>query len=95
MEDQAHVLNQLVDVAIRERVDAVVIAGDIYDRAVPPSDAVALLDDVLARLVLGAGIRVVLIAGNHDSPDRVGFGGRGLRPHSEGDLEGCLPRWVE
>ena len=69
-------LNQLVDLAIRERVDAVAIAGDVYDRAVPPADAVALLDDVLARLVLGAGIRVVLIAGNHDSPDRVGFGGR-------------------
>jgi exonuclease SbcD len=76
VEDQAHVLNQLVELAIRERVDAVVIAGDVYDRAVPPADAVALLDDVLARLVLGAGIRVVLIAGNHDSPDRVGFGGR-------------------
>lgn len=76
VEDQAHVLNQLVDLAIRERVDAVVIAGDVYDRALPPADAVALLDDVLARLVLGAGIRVVLIAGNHDSPDRVGFGGR-------------------
>ena len=76
VEDQAHVLNQLVDLAIHERVDAVAIAGDVYDRAVPPADAVALLDDVLARLVLGAGIRVVLIAGNHDSPDRVGFGGR-------------------
>ena len=76
VEDQAHVLNQLVELAIRERLDAVVIAGDVYDRAVPPADAVVLLDDVLARLVLGAGIRVVLIAGNHDSPDRVGFGGR-------------------
>lgn len=76
VEDQAHVLDQLVDLAIHERVDAVVIAGDVYDRAVPPADAVALLDDVLARLVLGAGIRVVLIAGNHDSPDRLGFGGR-------------------
>ncbi len=76
VDDQAHVLDQLIDLATRERVDAVVIAGDIYDRAVPPADAVSLLDDVLARLVLGAGIRVVLIAGNHDSPDRVGFGGR-------------------
>lgn len=76
VEDQAHVLNQLVELAICERLDAVVIAGDVYDRAVPPADAVVLLDDVLARLVLGAGIRVVLIAGNHDSPDRVGFGGR-------------------
>ena len=76
VEDQAHVLDQLVELARRERVDAVLIAGDVYDRAVPPADAVALLDDVLARLVLGAGIKVVLVAGNHDSPDRVGFAGR-------------------
>lgn len=76
VDDQAHVLDQLVDIAVRERVDAVVVAGDVYDRAVPPADAVALLDDVLSRLVLGAGIRVVVIAGNHDSPDRLGFAGR-------------------
>lgn len=76
VEDQAHVLDQLVELARCERVDAVLIAGDVYDRAVPPADAVALLDDVLARLVLGAGIKVVLVAGNHDSADRVGFAGR-------------------
>lgn len=76
IQDQGHVLNQLIDLAIHERVDAVVIAGDVYDRTVPPVEAVALLDDVLERLVLGAGIRVVLIAGNHDSADRIGFGGR-------------------
>ncbi|NDG62731.1 MAG: exonuclease subunit SbcD, partial [Planctomycetes bacterium] len=76
VDDQAHVLDQLVDLAKQERVDAVVVAGDVYDRAVPPADAVSLLDDVLSRLVLGAGIRVVVIAGNHDSPDRLGFAGR-------------------
>lgn len=74
--DQAHVLDQLVDLARREKVDAVLIAGDVYDRAIPPADAVALLDDVLSRLVVGAGIPVVLIAGNHDSPDRLAFAGR-------------------
>jgi len=76
VDDQAHVLDQLVDLAKQERVDAVVVAGDVYDRAVPPADAVSLLDDVLSRVVLGAGIRVVVIAGNHDSPDRLGFAGR-------------------
>lgn len=76
LDDQAHVLDQFVDLARSERVDAVVIAGDVYDRAVPPADAVALLDDVLSRLVVGAGIPVIVIAGNHDSAERIGFGGR-------------------
>jgi exonuclease SbcD len=76
IEDQAWVLDRLVQLAIDERVDAVLIAGDVYDRAVPPTDAVALLDEVLSRLVLGARIPVVLIAGNHDSADRLGFASR-------------------
>ena len=53
-EDQDHVLRQLVEVARDARVDAVVVAGDVYDRAVPPPEAVRLLDDVLAELLLGA-----------------------------------------
>lgn len=76
LDDQAYVLDKLIAIAAAERVDAVVVAGDVYDRAVPPAGAVALLDDVLCRLVLGHGIPVLVIAGNHDSPDRVGFGGR-------------------
>ena len=76
LDDQSHVLDQFVVLARFERVDAVVIAGDVYDRAVPPGDAVALLDDVLSRLVVGAGIPVIVIAGNHDSAERIGFGGR-------------------
>jgi exonuclease SbcD len=76
LDDQAHILDQLVALAISEKVDAVLIAGDVYDRAVPPADAVSLLDDVLSRLVVGAGIPVVVIAGNHDSAERIGFGGR-------------------
>jgi exonuclease SbcD len=81
LDDQAHVLDQFVELAITERVDAVLIAGDVYDRAVPPADAVALLDDVLSRLVVDAGIPVIVIAGNHDSAERIGFGGRILAPH--------------
>lgn len=74
VEDQAHVLEQLL-VAVRETgARALVVAGDVYDRAVPPADAVRLLDDVLSRVTQGLGVPVVMIAGNHDSPDRLGFG---------------------
>jgi exonuclease SbcD len=76
LEDQARVLDDFVAVAREERPDAVVVAGDVYDRGIPPNDAVRLLDDVLSRLVLGLGLRVILVAGNHDSPERLGFGSR-------------------
>lgn len=75
-DDQAHVLDQLCLVAAEEKADVVAISGDVYDRAVPPPEAVELLDDVLARLVLNLGKTVVIIAGNHDSPRRLGFGSR-------------------
>jgi exonuclease SbcD len=75
-EDQAFVLGQLVAIARDARVDAVVVAGDVYDRAVPPPEAVRLLDDVLAELLLDAKIPVILAAGNHDSPERLAFGSR-------------------
>lgn len=89
-EDQRHVLDQLVDLARDAKVDAVLIAGDVYDRAVPPPEAVELLDDVLARLVLDVKVPVVMIAGNHDSPQRVGFAARlmaGSRLHVVGPLQ--------
>ena len=72
-EDQAHLLDQMVELARETRVEAVVIAGDVYDRAVPPPDAVALLGDTLARLVREVGVRVLMVAGNHDSPERLAF----------------------
>lgn len=78
LEDQAHVLNQLVDIAIQQRVDAVLLAGDIYDRTVPPAAAVSLLDNILTRLCHDHGIPVIMIAGNHDSPERIGFAARQL-----------------
>jgi exonuclease SbcD len=94
IEDQKHVLDQFVRLAVSEQVDAVVIAGDIYDRSVPPADAVALLDGVLAQLVAEAGIPVVVIAGNHDSAERIGFGGRILEKHHlivRGGLDDIAP----
>src|SRR4249920_1073462 len=69
-EDQAHVLGQFVTLVQDSQVDAVLIAGDVYDRAVPPPEAVALLDKTLERLVRGLKVPVLIIAGNHDSPTR-------------------------
>jgi exonuclease SbcD len=75
-EDQAHTLDGFCALARETQPDVVLLCGDLYDRAVPPPDAVALLDDVLARLVLDAGCAVIAISGNHDSPERLSFGGR-------------------
>jgi exonuclease SbcD len=72
---QAAFLDSLVDVVRSERVDAVLVAGDVYDRAVPSIDAVALYDDALFRL-RDAGARVVVTSGNHDSAARLGVGAR-------------------
>jgi DNA repair protein SbcD/Mre11 len=66
-------LTWLTALAVDRGVDAVLVAGDVYDRAVPPPDAVALLDDALAGLA-AAGVQVVLTSGNHDSAVRLGFG---------------------
>jgi exonuclease SbcD len=76
IQDQEHILEQFVDLVRRSEVDAVVIAGDIYDRAIPPREAVRLLDDVLSRIVLQVKTPVFMISGNHDSGDRLGFGAR-------------------
>ena len=64
--------DHLVEVVRTERVDAVLVAGDVYDRAVPPVEAVGLLGDTLARLA--ERTRVVVTSGNHDSAIRLGFG---------------------
>ncbi len=71
-EAQAGYLDHLVETVRSERVDAVLVSGDVYDRAIPPVDAVALCEDGLARL-RDAGARVVVISGNHDSARRLGF----------------------
>ena len=58
--------------------DALVISGDVYDRAIPPPEAVELFNEILTRLA-AQGIRVLFIAGNHDSAVRLGFGAQLLR----------------
>lgn len=68
-------LDHLVDLTRSERVDAVLVSGDVYDRAIPSPESVALLDDTLVRLV-DTGAQVVVTSGNHDSATRLGFGSR-------------------
>lgn len=88
-EDQAYVLDQLIMLARDLKPDALIISGDVYDRPVPPAEAVELLDDFLSRLVLDLGVALVAIGGNHDSPGRLGFASRvlaGRRVHLFGSV---------
>ncbi|MEH7111153.1 exonuclease SbcCD subunit D [Neobacillus niacini] len=75
-EDQRHVLKEFVKAIKEEKPDAVIIAGDLYDRGVPPTEAVNLLDEVLETIVLQLNTPVLAIAGNHDSPSRLHFGSK-------------------
>ncbi|HLR72065.1 MAG TPA: exonuclease SbcCD subunit D [Pseudogracilibacillus sp.] len=75
-EDQAFILEQLIQAIEDERPDAVIIAGDLYDRAVPPTEAVQLLNEVLDKIVVELQIPVLAVAGNHDSPSRLHFGSK-------------------
>jgi DNA repair protein SbcD/Mre11 len=69
---QSAFVDHLVEVVVAERVDLVVVSGDVFDRALPPVDAVGLADDALRRL-LASHVRVVMTSGNHDSAPRLGF----------------------
>jgi len=75
LEDQRYILNQISELALLERVDAVLLAGDLYDKPIPPAEAVGLLDEFLTELAR-AGIQVLAISGNHDSPERLSFAAR-------------------
>jgi exonuclease SbcD len=70
---QARHVDHLVETVRAEGVDAVLVSGDLYDRALPPVDAVALCDEALKRLA-AEKVQVVIISGNHDSAQRLGFG---------------------
>ncbi len=75
-DDQAHVLDQFVTLARETNPDLVIIAGDVFDRAVPPPDAVSLWDETLTHLVQETEAHIVIIAGNHDSAERLGLNAR-------------------
>ena len=75
LEDQEFILLRILQIIDEERPDAVIIAGDVYDKAIPPAEAVRLFDDFLVRLARRQ-LQVFVISGNHDSAERIAFGGR-------------------
>lgn len=75
LEDQRHIMAQVIGLAGERRPDGILLAGDIYDRNIPPALAVELFDEFLTALS-ELNIPVFLISGNHDSPERLSFGGR-------------------
>lgn len=82
LEEQKHILKQVVELAETESPDAILIAGDIYDVPVPSAEAVALFDDFLSSLNdITPRIPVLLIAGNHDSAKRIDFASSILAKH--------------
>lgn len=75
LEEQEFILNELLEIIDKENPQVVIIAGDVYDKSVPPTEAVSLFDDFLCSLSR-LGLQVFVISGNHDSAERISFGGR-------------------
>lgn len=75
IEDQKYILLKILNVIDEQKAEAVVIAGDVYDKPIPPTEAVQLFDDFLFRLVK-RNLQILVISGNHDSPERIAFGSR-------------------
>jgi len=75
LDDQAYILEQILDLADQERPDALLICGDVYDKSVPSAESVALFDNFLCRIAQRQ-LPAFIISGNHDSPERLSFGGR-------------------
>ncbi len=93
LEDQAYILKEILNIIDEQKVEAVLIVGDIYDKVIPSAEAVRLLDDFLTRIA-ARELPVFLISGNHDSAERVAFGSRlmssrqiYLSPVFESDVE--------
>lgn len=76
IEDQEYMLKEIIEIIKNENIEAVLISGDVYDRSVPPAEAVNLLDNFLKILIKELKIKVFIISGNHDSKDRLGFGSK-------------------
>ncbi len=75
LEDQKYILTKIINVIDDEKPDGVLIAGDVYDKSVPSAEAVGLFDDFLYKLSK-RDLKVFVISGNHDSPERIAFGSR-------------------
>ena len=93
IEDQKIILDQILELADTEHPDAVVIAGDVYDKSIPSVEAVNLMDDFLVELVKRK-LQVFIISGNHDSAERISYGGRVMEQsgiHISPRISGCGP----
>ena len=75
LEDQVYILNKIVNIIDLEKPAAIILAGDIYDKPIPPAEAVELFDDFLYKLSQ-RNLKVFIISGNHDSAERIAFGAR-------------------
>ncbi len=75
LDEQEYILDEIIEIIDREKPDAVLISGDVYDKSVPTAEAVTLLDGFLCRLA-ARNLQVMIISGNHDSPERLSFGSR-------------------
>lgn len=75
IEDQDYILKEILKIIDQEQIETIIIAGDIYDKPVPPAEAVELFDDFLVQLS-SRRLHVFVISGNHDSAERIAFGGR-------------------
>lgn len=78
-EDQEYIIKKVCEVIKSEKPDILIIAGDLYDRAIPPIQAVELLDRTLAKIILDLNTKVIAISGNHDSKERLDFGSSMLK----------------
>jgi len=108
LEDQAYILTRILQIIDEEKPDAVLLCGDIYDKSIPSGEAVSLFDDFLCRLAQ-RNTTILIISGNHDSPERLAFGGRlfsnagihispvykgGITPVTLRDSEGEVDFWL-
>ena len=75
LDEQRRILTEILKVVFAEKPDALLVAGDVYDKSVPSAEAVAVLDDFLVQLSK-TGTKVFVLSGNHDSAERIAFGGR-------------------
>jgi len=90
LDDQRYILTQFLNYLKEEPVDALVISGDVYDRAVSPAEAINLLNETLSKIVLELKIPTIIISGNHDSAERLEFLNgilSGMNLHIEGVLK--------
>lgn len=96
LEEQKNTLKQILDYAIEEKADGIVIAGDIYDRSIPPAEAVKVFDEFITE-VSKENIALLMVSGNHDSPERLSFASGILENKNifiEGNFNGKIKKVV-